>query len=76
MSQVLGEKQFEDGFVQLDGEDFYVIRDFERLGPFLVNVVSASDLWMFVSSHGGLTGGRVDADNGPCRVDAGNGGWP
>jgi hypothetical protein len=60
---VLGTQQFEDGFVKLDGDDFYVIRDYHRLDPFLMNVVSASDLWMFVSSQGGLTAGRVNAQN-------------
>ncbi len=63
MSQAADKEQLEDGFVQLDGEDFYLIGNFEKLGPFLVNVVSAYDLWMFVSSNGGLTAGRINANH-------------
>ncbi len=43
----------------LDGEVFLVIRDVDQLPPFLMSVVSASDHWLFVSSRGGLTAGRV-----------------
>ena len=32
------------------------------MGPFFLTVVSSSDHWMFVSSRGGLTAGRRDAD--------------
>ena len=34
----------------------------DDIDPFLMTVVSNSDLWMFVSSGGGLTAGRVDAE--------------
>ncbi len=40
------------------GEDCYVIEDAQSLPPFLVSVVSDSDLWLFVASNGGLTAGR------------------
>lgn len=43
----------------LDGEVFLVIRDVDQLPPFLMSVVSSSDHWLFVSSRGGLTAGRV-----------------
>ncbi|MBT8206811.1 MAG: hypothetical protein KJO18_00955, partial [Acidimicrobiia bacterium] len=46
----------------IDGVDCYRIDGLERMEPFLVSVVSASDLWMFASSHGSLTAGRTDAD--------------
>ena len=52
----------EGGAVALAGERFYRIRNVDAMPPFLMSVVSASDLWMFVSSTGGLTAGRVDAD--------------
>ena len=48
--------------VELDGEPWYRIDHLERMEPFLTTVVSDSDLWMFVSSAGPLTAGRVDAD--------------
>ncbi|MGB5187169.1 MAG: hypothetical protein WBO84_08600, partial [Acidimicrobiia bacterium] len=47
-----------EGFVEIDGEGFYVIPDADRLGPFLMSIVSDADHWMFVSSRGGLTAGR------------------
>ena len=46
----------------MDGEACHRISDFDRLPPFLISLPSASDLWMFVSSAGGLTCGRADAD--------------
>jgi len=49
-------------FVTLDGQPFYKIRDYDAMRPFLMNVPSDSDLWMFIASNGGLTAGRVDAD--------------
>ncbi len=49
-------------FVLLDGGLAYRISGYPRLDPFLVNLASDADLWMFVSSNGGLTAGRVDAD--------------
>jgi len=52
----------EGAFVCLDGEDYYRISAFHRLPPFFMSLASDTDLWMFVSSRGGLTAGRVDAD--------------
>ncbi len=51
----------EEGFVDINGEGFYAIPNVDRLGPFLMSIVSDSDLWMFVSSRGGLTAGRGNA---------------
>jgi len=47
-----------EGFVDIDGEGFYVIPDSDRVGPFLMSIVSDSDHWMFASSRGALTAGR------------------
>jgi len=44
------------------GRRWVEIRDHDRMAPFFVTVVSSSDLWLFASSTGGLTAGRVDAD--------------
>ena len=51
-----------DAFVVLDGEEGISIRGFDRMPPFLMNVPTDTDLWMFVSSAGGLTAGRRDPD--------------
>ncbi|HSG79083.1 MAG TPA: hypothetical protein VLD62_05830, partial [Acidimicrobiia bacterium] len=48
-------------FLVEEGTEWYRIDDFDRLDPFLVSVVSATDQWMFVSSSGALTAGRVSA---------------
>ena len=44
----------------IDGVEMYRILDVDEIAPFLMTIVSNSDLWMFVSSAGGLTAGRVD----------------
>lgn len=52
-----------DGPVDLDGRRFYRIGAYDELPPFFMTLVSASDLWVFISSTGGLTAGRGDADH-------------
>jgi len=54
-----------------DGVEYYRIDHAERMEPFLMTVVSHGDLWMFVSSTGALTAGRVDADHAlfPYQTD-------
>jgi hypothetical protein len=49
-------------FTSLDGEPYYRISNYQRLPSFLMNIPSDGDLWMFITSSGGLTAGRVDAD--------------
>lgn len=51
-----------DGFMTLEGDRYYRISHYDRIPPFLMNIASDTDLWMFVSSTGGLTAGRVDPD--------------
>ena len=51
------------GLTEIDGIEYYRIDGAEGMQPFLMTVVSDSDLWMFVSSSGALTAGRVDADH-------------
>jgi len=52
-----------EGFTVLGGQTFYRIGEFDRMPPFLMSLVSDSDLWMYVSSYGGLAAGRVDEDH-------------
>jgi hypothetical protein len=49
-------------FLDRAGERFYVIRNVDNMEPFLVSVISSDDHWLFVSSNGGLTAGRVSPD--------------
>ncbi|HEX4120973.1 MAG TPA: hypothetical protein VH619_10180, partial [Verrucomicrobiae bacterium] len=48
--------------IESDGDDFYEIRNYDRLPPFLMSVVSPGDHWMFISSTGALTAGRANPD--------------
>ncbi len=49
-------------FVKINGEQFYKISDIDELRPFFMSIVSDSNHWMFVSSNGGLTAGRKNAE--------------
>ena len=39
----------------LGGAEVYRVDAFDRIPAFLMSIVSESDLWMFISSSGGLT---------------------
>ncbi|MEY2958964.1 MAG: hypothetical protein RLZZ01_1532 [Actinomycetota bacterium] len=52
--------QSSDDTELIDGVPVQRITPLDALDPFLMTVVSNSDLWMFVSSSGGLTAGRVE----------------
>ena len=49
-------------FTRIYGELYYRISSYDLMLPFLMSIASDTDLWMFISSRGGLTAGRVDAD--------------
>ncbi|MEO0423040.1 MAG: hypothetical protein AAF184_11925 [Pseudomonadota bacterium] len=49
-------------FVDIAGDRFYAITDVDHMAPFFVSVISSADHWLFVSSTGGLTAGRVSPD--------------
>ena len=49
-------------YVPLLGEVFYKIENYDSMEPFFMSIVSSSDHWMFISSSGGLTAGRVNAE--------------
>mgnify|MGYP001213424306 FL=1 len=53
----------QEGFLRLDDADLYRIPRFDELPPFLMSIVSAGDLWMYVSSRGGLAAGRRSPDH-------------
>lgn len=48
--------------VTLNDEVFFKISDVNTLRPFFMSVVSDSNHWMFVSSNGGLSAGRKNAE--------------
>jgi hypothetical protein len=53
----------EGRFLDLYGGRFYCIANYDELPPFFMSIVSGSDHYMFLSSRGGLTAGRMDADH-------------
>lgn len=55
-------KEVYGGFVKIDGEKFYQIKNYDRMSPFFISIASDSDHWMYISSTGGLTAGRRNPD--------------
>ena len=53
----------EGEYVTRLGEQFYCIRNYHQMPPFFMSVVSSSDHWMFISSTGGLSAGRANAES-------------
>lgn len=51
------------GYVTRLGEQFYCIRNYDQMPPFFMSVVSSSDHWMYISSTGGLSAGRKNAES-------------
>ncbi|WP_412063058.1 hypothetical protein [Rubrivirga sp. IMCC45206] len=49
-------------FAEIDGQPAYRIDGVDRMAPFFVTVVSASDHWLFASSTGPLSAGRGTPD--------------
>jgi len=50
-------------YVNIEGETFYQIENYDHMKDFFISVVSDSDHWMFISTRGGLTAGRINAEN-------------
>ncbi len=51
------------GFLEIDGESYYKISNYDLMEPFFMTIASNSDHWMFISSNGALTAGRKNPDN-------------
>lgn len=56
------EKITEGEFVTYQGERFYKIYNVDKLDPFFMTLTSSSDHWLFASSNGAITAGRVSSD--------------
>ena len=48
--------------VELEGEKYYKIENHDTIRPFFMSIVSDSNHWMFISSNGGLSAGRRNAE--------------
>ena len=50
-------------YVELMGETYYRIAHYDQMPPFFMSLVSSTDHWLFISSTGGLTAGRMNAES-------------
>jgi len=50
-------------FVTKNNERYYKIENVDQMPPFFISVVSASDHWLFISSTGCLSAGRIRPEN-------------
>ncbi|MGI9248981.1 MAG: hypothetical protein ACR2QI_08180 [Woeseiaceae bacterium] len=49
-------------FIDFAGDRYYVIRNVDKMPPFFISIISNVDHWLFISSTGGLTAGRVSPE--------------
>jgi hypothetical protein len=49
--------------LKIEGENFFCISNYDEMRPFFMSVVSDSHHWMFISSNGGLSAGRKNAEH-------------
>jgi len=49
-------------YVNLLGEQYYQIRHYDAMEPFFMSIVSSSDHWLFIASTGGISAGRISAE--------------
>ncbi|RLD61323.1 MAG: hypothetical protein DRJ01_08135 [Bacteroidetes bacterium] len=50
-------------FIEIEGEKYYQIQNYDDMPDFFMNIVSDSNHWLFISSNGSLTAGRKNRDN-------------
>ena len=50
-------------YVNIEGETYYQIKNYDQMKDFFISVVSDSDHWMFISTRGGLSAGRINSEN-------------
>jgi hypothetical protein len=48
---------------KINGEKYYKIENCHQMRPFFMSIVSDSNHWLFISSNGGLSAGRKNAEN-------------
>jgi hypothetical protein len=49
--------------VEIDNDRYFQLANHDAMRPFFMSIVSDSNHWMFISSNGGLTAGRRDAEH-------------
>jgi len=61
-AQNISEHEIKGEYVTMLGKPFYKIKNYDGMPPFFMSIVSSSDHWLFISSTGGLSAGRVSAE--------------
>ena len=56
-NEIIGE------LISFENENYYKISNCDQMRPFFISLVSNSNHWMFISSNGGLSAGRKNAEN-------------
>nr|WP_299174263.1 hypothetical protein [uncultured Allomuricauda sp.] len=62
MQEISGNDIKEMEQVKIGNEYYFKISNSDNLRPFFMSIVSDSDHWMFISSNGGLSAGRKNAE--------------
>ncbi len=57
------QKEIKGTEITIDGQTYYKISNADKMRPFFMSLVSHSDHWMFISSTGGLSAGRINSDH-------------
>ena len=60
--QKRAEREVKGEYVTMLGSTFYKIKNYDGMPPFFMSIVSSSNHWLFISSTGGLSAGRVSAE--------------
>jgi hypothetical protein len=55
-------KQVTGKMIDIDGEKYYQITNYDSMLPFFISLASDSNHWMYISSTGGLSAGRKNPD--------------
>ncbi len=57
------ENEIKGELISFENEIYYKISNFDQMRPFFISLISNSNHWMFISSNGGLSAGRKNAEN-------------
>ena len=60
--QKQSEREITGEYVSMLGSTFYKIKNYDGMAPFFMSIISSSNHWLFISSTGGLSAGRVSAE--------------
>ena len=56
-------KEIKGELIIFESENYYKISNSDQMRPFFMSIISDSNHWMFISSNGGLSAGRKNADS-------------